>query len=98
MTVVAVSFVQQTLPAGKTFANVVITLTDSVGNAQTATIDGVTVTSATFDTSRSAPGTITAVANSMATDGTVLASASGSGVIPAPATFPSPSTVTVVVS
>jgi hypothetical protein len=93
---VAIAFAPAPLPTGKTFQDVQVIFTDAAGLAMTNAIDGVTTMSTSFDTSKSAAGTATVVANAMATDGTVLASTSGTITIPGtPATFPAPQSMTL---
>lgn len=93
---VAIAFAPAPLPAGKTFQDVQVVFTDAAGTVLINAIDGITTMSTAFDTSKSAAGSATVVANALATDGSVLASTSGTIVIPgAPATFPAPQSMTL---
>jgi hypothetical protein len=95
---VTVVSVATPLPAGANpSVGIRITLTDSAGNAQTSTVDGVTTTSATF--SVVTPGLVTAVAQNVDASGTAIGTpVSGTGTVPAQATFQQPSSITVTVS
>jgi len=95
---ITLGLAQTPVPAGKTFAKITVTLTDSVGAQLEQDSSGASGTVGPFDISHFAPGLLTCVATALATDGTVLATASGTATITAQVNFPAPTTVTISLS